>query len=153
MDEIRLAKTATGEYIRTWGEYSEGFIVVDDAWRFNHMDEKGNILSGIWWDNAHRFSDGMAVVSKKDRFNYIDRKGRLLSCKWWERCTDFIGGLAAVSEDGDLYGFIDKSGRYVSDGRWLNLHAYDGGTARYDYVLGDGVRRFGKLQVKGDVIR
>ena len=84
--------------------YNQGYVNFDSEWAIPPI-----------FKDAFAFSEGIARVRKigDSDPSYIDKEGKDLFGKTFKRVEYFYHGTAIVSEDGERYGLIDKTGKYV----------------------------------------
>lgn len=88
------------------------------------VDINGNIITkSISLDKNEDYywigeiSDGLRYFKDKTtgKYGYLDDKCNIVISPKFKNCHDFSEGLAAVKNDEGLWGFIDKTGKYVID--------------------------------------
>lgn len=100
-------------------------VNVDD--KYNLMDNKGNILSPIWFDEIYSLGYGKEYMvaylineEGKRQYNILDLKGNLLSENlWFDGINNYIdfndnGGFGVV-ELNNKFNFIDCNGKLLSN--------------------------------------
>lgn len=113
----------------TAGSFSQGLAAVKEGEKWGYIDPKGNAAIAPQFDYAGVFSDGLAPVYEgvtkfyrmdgvpaDGKVGFIDKTGkRVIEAKFEARGLGglyFSKGLAKVFE-GDRWGYIDKTGKYV----------------------------------------
>lgn len=145
------------------GEFHEGRAViylekkrVDRLKRSPHynegyIDETGNVVIAPRFSFARDFSEGLAYVEAEEFRGFIDRQGKVVIKLDADevRVGDFHEGLAAVSTRGmgGGWGYIDRSGRLVIEGRYQLADDFSEGLAQ---VMVD--RNLGFINKKGEVV-
>ena len=89
--------------------FHNGYAVVWNGYKYNHIGTDGKLLSEEWWDDAWGFKEGYAMVWRGGKFNHIGTDGKLLSEEWWDDACDFFNGHARVYKDSNVY-WIDTNG-------------------------------------------
>ena len=86
------------------------------------VDIDGNIITksiSLDKDYGHYrigdLSDGVRSFKDKatGKYGYLDEKCNIVISPKFKNCQDFSEGLAAVQNDESLWGFVDKTGKYV----------------------------------------
>ena len=107
----------------TWFEDGINFFdglaqVANEDYRYNYLNDKGQLISDIWFDSAsRRFHNGFAVILIDDKgYNYIDENGELLfhGDEWFDNADDFFHETATVKFHGEKYQ-IDTKGHLTKD--------------------------------------
>jgi hypothetical protein len=99
--------------------FSEGVApfsrMVDDEERFGYVDKKGNVVINPAYILATPFSNGLAaVIDANDKWGYINHKGEMAIAAQFIKGNEFTdGGYAVAATSKDLYGAIDRKGRFV----------------------------------------
>lgn len=102
--------------------FREGIAVANvgdsDNKKFVYIDQKGEIISQEYYDDAYPMSDGLAPVVKiqngKNKYGYIDRYGQSVIPIQYDDAWGFVDGVALVKL-GSKYNFIDKKGNLISE--------------------------------------
>lgn len=166
-----LAPVKVGEkwgYINSTGKYLiasrfndasrfyEGLAAVEisDTWGF--IDTSGKLVINPQFDSPPNFSEGLAGVDSHGKCGYIDKTGRFVIEPQFVICEDFSGGLAEVTiamsdrqPDGRTAygGFIDRSGRIMTEQRFGNLWSFHEDLAAVQEGLWGFINRRGKYQI------
>jgi hypothetical protein len=61
---------------------------------YNYINESGDIISAIWFDEVLPFRCGFGRVRIGKKWNYIDRNGNELSKVWFDKVNSFKGDTA-----------------------------------------------------------
>ena len=81
-------------------------------WGF--IDEDGQLVVQIQYDDARDFSNGFAAVSRRDRWGFIDREGQVGVEPKFLSVGDFSrSGRAWAKQTDHKIGYIDSSGRWA----------------------------------------
>jgi hypothetical protein len=156
----------------SWGHISEsGEVVVPPRYRkaanfFEGLaaacEEKAcGFLSpnGEWaipprFESLGRFSEGLAVVLLEGRFVYIDREGKVvIDTNSTDPPCRFSSGLACFRAEGDLVGFMNRSGEVVVEPRFGTAQPLREGMAAVQ--IGRGVSLeggWGFVDVTGEMV-
>ncbi|MFN2596364.1 MAG: WG repeat-containing protein [Pyrinomonadaceae bacterium] len=109
--------------------------------KWGYIDRAGGVVMPLQFQNAHDFAEGLAPVKIGAKWGYVDAGGKTVIPPRFEWAQSFSGGLAlvAVGEPKTWwprrgvtalaiglkgkYGYIDKTGEFVSDkltwkGKW-----------------------------------
>lgn len=98
------------EYISSFCESRA--VVKDKNGKYGFIDEDGNLISPIVFDECEPFSDGMAAVRVNDKWGFIDRNGKLVASPEYDSVQSFEAGFAFVIKN-QLGTFIDQNGRAI----------------------------------------
>lgn len=116
-------------------------IVKDDKYNFFHIDRDGNVLSrtlpayetmtggpviGYMREGMRRFYDG-----KAKRYGYCDEKCNIVLPAQFKGVGNFFNGLAKAKNEDDLWGYIDKTGKFVIN----PMFSVEPGSFYNDYAL------------------
>ncbi|HZT60338.1 MAG TPA: WG repeat-containing protein [Pyrinomonadaceae bacterium] len=134
----------------SWG-FSEGLALVRSNGAMFYLDHAGRKLPTPKIDDyeARPFSEGLAAVQIKGEWGYIDKTGRLVIAPQFDDAGDFYEGLAAVKVTVDesryvtcpmdeqgatrtstkIYGYIDRTGRFVVPPRFEYAGPFSEGLA------------------------
>lgn len=120
-DDASLAAVATGD--RGWG-----FIDQSGAWAIAPQ-----------YRQAYGFSDGLAPVQLADNhWVFIDKHNQVVVQAREDLVvtSGFSEGIAAVAKDtygngtpGDLYGFIDRTGKVIAEPQYVRVYGFHEGLA------------------------
>jgi hypothetical protein len=61
---------------------------------YNYINESGDIISAIWFDECLPFRCGFGRVRLDKKWNYIDMNGKILCDTWFEKANAFYGEKA-----------------------------------------------------------
>ncbi len=86
--------------------------------RWGYMNEKGQMIVKLQFDDASFFSDGLAMIVNNGKRGYIDKTGKMIIKPKFDMASGFVEGLALVGNSDffkveDLF-WIDKTGRRQS---------------------------------------
>ena len=117
------------------------------------VDTMGNIVIPCKWESAYDFSEGLALVGndRKEWF-FIDKQGNIAIKCDSSYDSDLLGcgfhdGLALV-EQGDKYGFMDKTGRVVIPCIWDDAYSFEEGLS----TVQDESGRYGCIDTRGKLV-
>ncbi len=134
------------------GFFSEGLVALATRDRFGYADRTGNFVIAPQFDEAAEFKDGLAPVRIGKKWKYINRQGKMLSKDEYDEARPFSEGLAVVGvvrtnfEDSRwggysgtkmAYGFIDTSGKYVIQPKFLGAESFSSGLSLVSVPHGD----------------
>lgn len=92
-------------------------VVKDDLW--GYISSSGELVVKPRYTDATAFSNGYAAVKGYRKWNVIDSQGCIISAHAFEDIHKFSKcGLAAACE-GNRYGYIDATGKFVISPRYL----------------------------------
>jgi hypothetical protein len=147
--------------------FSEGLAAVrsgdEKTGRWGFIDRSGKFVINPQWDHASRFSRGLSIVRTGDivtgKERIIDRQGNyvsdleagvLLPC---ENGVTLVGTNVSWDDKGvnRHFGFVDKSGKYVIDGKFDDAFCFSEGTAAVR--IGDAERgQWGFIDTTGKFV-
>ncbi len=107
------------------GKTKEGYRLLDD---------KGQLLSSVVYNQINKFSDGLAAFSKGDYWGYIDEKGTERTSDVFGLAWDYKERFARVAFKNGI-GFIDTQQK-------LAFYPPEGSTDLRDYAEGMAAIRF-----------
>jgi len=127
--------------------FSEGISVISEyesfTYTYGYMNENGDIISEVQWQEAKPFTNGFAVVKKNGMYGLIDKTGKLvIDCKY-SSVNSPKNGICLVSLNGK-YGYVSVKGTTVSPVNWTYAYDYTDGLALvwkdgyYGYIGTDG---------------
>ena len=103
-------------------------IIKDEKYDYCYIDQDGNVLSrtlpvhealtvgpvlGYMREGMRRFYD-----EKTKRYGYCDEKCNIVLSAQFKGADNFFNGLAKVKNNDDLWGYIDKTGRFVIEPKY-----------------------------------
>lgn len=114
-------------------ECSEGLLRVYKDGYFGYLKCDGTPYIDHKYQNALDFNEGMAWVGiihqqHMTLWALINKQDTMLTDYRFNQVYDFSDGLAAVRE-GELWGFIDKSGKYVIEPQFTSAASFVNGLA------------------------
>ncbi|MBX7220728.1 MAG: WG repeat-containing protein [Blastocatellia bacterium] len=146
-------------------DFSEGLAAVRKfrSDKYGYINRQGKVVVPFLLTVANPFHDGLALVTlEKGNLGFIDQTGRLaLSNPKWLDIADFSEGLAAVQvmvrnnrlyqgSQEELYGFIDRTGKFVIPPRFANVRRFAQGRAVFvQYGTNHG---YGYLDTTGTIV-
>ena len=140
-----------------WWDYAENFheglarVQTDE--RYGFVDQMGNPVIPCSWKYAEAFSEGLAfTINDNGEGLYIDKTGRIAinsnpEYDYYVFGTGFHDGLAEVKK-GNLYGFMDKSGRIAIPCSFKDVCSFEEGLASFE----DDQGKFGCIDTRGRVV-
>jgi hypothetical protein len=116
-----------------WGisDYSDGLAIVHRKSDNVYINEKGQEVLQILTSNPSNFIDGIALVNEGTSF--IDKTGKEveelqkvaeLRKTTYDMMSNFYDGVSVVRK-GELYGFIDRSGKEIFAPQFVNTDSVD----------------------------
>lgn len=137
---LKEAETAYG--------FSEGLAKVavknrDGSLKYGFVNEKGELVINVQFEEAHSFSEGFAAIRQKGKWGFIDKKGNTVINPQFEIVDDFHENLA-LFYNGSKYGFIDKNGNYAINPQFDYAKSFSDNLAlikqgdMYGYIDKDG---------------
>jgi len=107
----------------------------------NLMDREGNLVSKEWFTSVLMFSEGLAAVWSREPYGgtykrgYIDMSGNLvIPLRDIDAAEYFREGLAA-NKVGGKWGYIDKTGRWAIEPRFVESAKFTEGLAVVRYTV------------------
>ncbi len=100
-----------------WNFY-HGYASVKKDGKYNFVNQNGDFISDIWFDDARTFEEGYAAVERNGLYTFIDGTGKPVNGKWIPDRN--LEGCVAVRIDG-VYTFVDKDGKPVN-GKWFTAN-------------------------------
>jgi hypothetical protein len=100
-------------------EFSEnrafiGLMNKDFKTMWGMIDNKGNIINRLIYDEVFNFNEGLAAVSKKGKWGFIHPHGEFILEPKYSYALSFYNGIAWVSEyENKKWGYIDQTFEYV----------------------------------------
>lgn len=135
--------------------FSEGRCAVKLDGKWGYINVEGELVVPADYDEAYAFSEGMAVVGKNDTFEYIELDGKRAILQLFSKAHGFSEGLAAVAILGTTkLGYIDKSGQFVIEQKYLQAGKFHEGIAGVCETSGDwiSIDKDGKMAFTAAVI-
>lgn len=138
-------------------------VKYNNKWGF--IDKTGKIIIPFKYDKANTFSEGMSMVSYFDKdfkttYTYVNKEGIELPYRF-RNARDFKDGLAIVefektdgyrSLEGEGYGIIDYSGKYVVEPKYHEIYDFENGFALVKMVDAYMNKLYGYIDKKGNEI-
>jgi hypothetical protein len=130
--------------------FGNGLVHFQSDGRYGFMDRNGNVVIGCRFDNAEDFSGGLASVRVNDTYAHIDTTGRLVEAP---PTDDFSEDLKAMRDDSGNYGYVDRTGAFVSPPRFKYAGPFHMGIAEVTIEAPyTGYRFDACINKSGDVI-
>jgi hypothetical protein len=128
--------------------FYEGKAYVSDSTHSFFINDKGDKVFDLPYDESGFFKNGVCIVKKGDNFGFIDETGKTIIPPVYKDAGLFTNnGLTNVKDSTGKWGFIDKTGKYVI------APTYDGATSFYGnvaFVVKDN--KFGLIDDKGNTV-
>jgi hypothetical protein len=133
--------------------FYKGYSSVKKTGHWGLIDKKGRVVLGFKYDSSLVFSEGVSSSLVNGRWSYIDTTGKV-RINMPERvmyCDKFYKGKALVITDSG-YGFIDKSGKWLTKAGYEFIERHSSGISSFlvsgasDYGEND---KYGLLDVQG----
>ncbi len=122
--------------------------VLDSSSHGFFINDKGDKLFDVPYDECGFFMNGACFVRKGDSIGYIDESGKVIVPLAYKAAGLFAANrLANVSDSSGKWGYIDKAGKYVI------APAYEGASSFYGdvaFILKDN--KYGLIDDKGNTI-
>ncbi|SEU26243.1 WG containing repeat-containing protein [Paenibacillus sp. NFR01] len=115
--------------------FSDGAAAVYVNGKYGYIDKNGNYLLKPQFSMAQPFSEGLAFVERNGVTFYINKKGAKV-IQGFTAGGLFKGGLAPASE-GQRYGYINTSGRFVIKSQLYWADSFNGELAVISYLVPD----------------
>jgi hypothetical protein len=112
--------------------FSEGVVPAKRSGKWGYVDKTFKFVIEPQFDHASSFSEGLAWVWTGGKAHSIDHDGRVvIEPRTWDMVAGFSEGLALVRPPGgELFGYIDRSGRLVIPYLFSEAGSFRGGLAR-----------------------
>jgi hypothetical protein len=125
--------------------FSDGLACVSIDRKFGFIDARGDFIIGARFDGCSSFSEGLAAVKVGQKWGYINKTGAVVIKPKFIDAQVFSEGLAAVSLlwtkvlekteeaitafNGEMYGFIDRTGKLVLKPQFSQVSQFHSGLA------------------------
>lgn len=127
--------------------YSDGYAVVVKGGKYGFVDEQGQVVVKITYDNANLpGSNGIASVCQKNKWGFVRMDGSTVVNPKYSNVKNFKEGYAAVCLK-NKWGFIDESGKVVISLTYEDANSFNGGLAS---VKLSG--KYGFIDASGNVV-
>lgn len=124
-----------------------GLALASKDHKYGYVDNGGNIIVPLVYDEGLSFKDGYTAVRKGANWQYIDSTGKAITESIFADAQSFQNGFAAVMEN-ELYGYINTSGKVVIGFKFTNARAFGEGLAPVANKKGD----WGYINEKGEFV-
>lgn len=136
--------------------FSEGLCAVRLGNKWGYIEKTGKYVVPAKYDNAGTFSEGLACVRLGTTYGYIDKTGKeVVPIRFdfpahavnarndnpdWDFSQElldkyeFCEGLAVAEKD-KLFGYIDKTGKFVIEPKYLTAYPFYQGLAKVELRL------------------
>ncbi len=108
------------------GQYFIAMVEDDKGWFL--IDEKGNEINEVRFEDAKGVEGGWIAVSNGSLWGFADFEGNLVIDYQYKDAYSFSNGLAAVNHGGE-WDYITKSNRMVTDMGYEQAYPFVGGKA------------------------
>lgn len=98
-----------------YANFSEGLARVSNGTTYGYINEKGDVVIPLSYDDAGYFHEGLAYVQDNGKYGYIDKKGDVAIALTFDDAYPFSEHGLALIELGDKFKVIDKKGKIVID--------------------------------------
>ena len=132
--EVSIVDTQ-GNVIKTFedatdaSQFNNGIAIVAIKYVPMFVDINGNVISqsvklsqngGKYWMD---FSEGLGWYRDEatGKYGYIDTKCNIVIPPKYKDCQNFSDGMAVVQDNNELWGFIDKTGKYIIEPMFTNM--------------------------------
>lgn len=105
----------SGSTYYVYANFSEGLARVSNGTTYGYIDEKGNVVIPLTYDDAGYFHEGLAYVKSSGKYGYINSKGVVVIGLTYDDADSFNAHGQAVIELGDYVKLIDKKGKVIID--------------------------------------
>jgi hypothetical protein len=118
--------------------FSEGLARIRINGKFGYIDKTGSMIIDATFDAAGNFSEGLAYASMNGKYGFIDKTGIFVILPTYDLIladTAFKQGLACVGigeENKELFSYIDKTGKRITDEGYDWCGNFDDGFAPVD---------------------
>ena len=132
--------------------FSEDLAVVGNASQCGYIDRLGSITISLRFDDAKPFSEGLAPIKTGNKWRYINKLGVVVGSEAFDLAEPFSEGLGLVgvmrtnfsdSKFGGYsgtkmaYGFVDKTGAYAIQPKFLHAEPFSFGRSLIQVPAGD----------------
>jgi hypothetical protein len=93
-------------------DFSCGLASVFDGNLYGFINENGEEVISLAFQDSHSFSEGVAPVKLDDKWGYIDPLGKGVLDPQFEAAMPFQEGIARVCSNG-RWGFINHAGEFI----------------------------------------
>lgn len=140
-----LSKSEGGLFPCAAGDKWATTVFLSNGAKMGFCNHLGKVVIPCTYDRVNWFREGVALVVKNGKSFYIDNKGNVAinTSDDLVAVGDFYEGLAKVRK-GDLYGYIDKTGKNVIPCIFQNAESFHDGMALvgnskyYTYINKEG---------------
>ncbi len=93
--------------------FSEGLAAVCQGDKYGYMNENGDLIISLQYDEAEPFFCGRAKVCINKKYGYIDRNGEeVIPCVFHDG-SDFSDHITSVEDDNGIWKLVDRNGKDV----------------------------------------
>lgn len=140
------------QYKPDYDNFSEGLVAAQTENWSGYIDAKGNrviTISGYEYVIGTEFKGGVAAVNTSDGSGIIDKNGNWVLSPTYRFISQFNCGVAAVEVNFKQHGYIDSSGKLITDAIYRSTQRF------YDDGYGVAQKENGKwviVDTQGKVI-
>lgn len=111
-------------------EFNEGLAACNLRGLWGYIDKAGNEVIPARFRTVKTFSEGIAIAQDlNNRFHLMDSKGQVIADSLeLDDASKFLEGKSVINT-GDLYGYMDKSGKIVIEPTYLTAKPFSAGLA------------------------
>lgn len=108
-------------------EPTEGLYLASKDDKYGFINEAGEEVISLKYTNALPFSQGLAAVALNDNWFFIDKNGRQPFIQRFKDVQSYNDSLAAVTPDGETWGYIDMTGKFIIEPIYADAEDFSGG--------------------------
>jgi len=109
-------------------DFNNGLWFVVLSGKYGVVDEKGNEVIPLKYDDANWWNNGLVLVKLSGKYGFIDEKGNEVIPPKYEDADYYLNGLWLVKLNGK-YGLIDEKGNEVIPPKYEDVHRFNKGLA------------------------
>ncbi len=145
------------KYAAVLAAYADGLVLVSEekgsgialTQKYGMVDRKGNPVIEAKYDQLFR-SDDHFLFRVDKQMGMLDLHGKEVVPAEFAELAHFRQGLAAATKEGALYGYIDKTGKWVIAPAFTAAHSFTpDGTAWAKGKGSDGTPLYGRIDKSG----
>jgi hypothetical protein len=101
-----------------------GLAIVEQNGKNGVIDKSGSFVAEPRYDYIQPFHEGLAIASDASGAAVMNESGQIISPERYENINSYSDGRALFTvskpEDGQVYGYLDKEGKAVIPGQYLD---------------------------------